>query len=254
MTDRPIIFSGPMVRALLDGRKTQTRRVLKPQPPADVTSAGVIARSNEGQTDEWTWLSGDPKDCDTWETRGEFKTRYVPGDRLWVRETWGINHYDYGGRNFIPKQRPADLDDEHLSYLATEADAEIRDEMPYRPSIHMPRWASRLTLHVTGVKVERLQDISEDDAIAEGATRKPRCYGYGNLYDGWSMDWKEPAADYALVSASMAFGSFINELHGGPRWSSKPGPSLWDSNPWVVAVTFRVVKANIDSAEAKAAE
>lgn len=232
MTDRPIIFSGPMVRALLDGRKTQTRRVL-PNLPSTWEVREII---------DGTVFAFKPG----FAGEGHVKLRYAPGDRLWVREAWGINDYRYGGTQPIPKQRPADLEDDHVSYLATESDAEIVSEMPYRPSIHMPRWASRLTLIVEGVRVERLQQISRDDAIAEGAISKPNCSGYANRYEGWSMNWREPASDHSLATPQLAFGSFINELHGGPSWNIKNQPPLWEQNPWVVAVSFRVVRANID--------
>jgi len=222
MTDRPIIFSGPMVRALLEGRKTQTRRVLKNVPkapdPANVVykpthpepyidsycSQRKTDANPRGMSENWCWWTRDDRCC------VQFKVPYVPGDRLWVRENW---------RQAYPKTEFS-----HGAIYRADAERALgMDEYSSRhrwtPSIHMPRWASRLTLIVEAVKVERLQ----------------------------AMNWREPAADYSLCSARYAFASFINELHGGPNWNIKNQPPLWDQNPWVVAVSFRVVRANIDS-------
>jgi hypothetical protein len=219
MTDRPIIFSGPMVRALLDGRKTQTRRLAwRDLPTTDGAYAGQITRRKPSP----------------WQAR-------KPDDRLWVREAC---FYANGSDSWVYRADGQELRD----CIGTMNPERLR----WIPAIHMPRKASRITLLVEAVCVERLQDISREDALAEGATSKPSCYGFGNRYEGWSMDWKEPAADWALCDPVSAFGSFINELHGGPHWNIKPGPDLWESNPWVVAVTFKVVRANIDSPEAKA--
>lgn len=232
MTDRPILFSAPMVRALLDGRKTQTRRIIKPQPDSSVTSAGVISRSDEGQTDEWSWLSGDPRDIDTWGFEGDFHVGYRPGDRLWVKETW---HAESWYDRHSPKRR-AELVEQlgapHVWYpagylletahqrritqvCALDLDAQWSKGQK-RVSIHMPRWASRLTLTVTDVRVERLQDIGEVDAIREGVT----------LVEG---SLEDPVDAYAAL------------------WDSINGPGAWDANPWVVAVSFDVRKGNIDA-------
>lgn len=210
MTDRPIIFSAPMIRALLDGRKTQTRRVLKPQPAASTT----CVEPHPEYRDEWrAFADGEPLHS--------FFPPYAVGDRLWVRETWGLNHMDYDVPAPIPKVRPPSdkLRDDQLIYFADEEDAEIVSEMPRRPSIFMPRWASRLTLNVTGVKVERLQEISEDDAKAEGVR--------------------------APVNVSPDLGS--THVDGfGDLWDEIHGEGSWDANPWVVALTFTVEQGNID--------
>ncbi|KLK91375.1 hypothetical protein AA309_19940 [Microvirga vignae] len=242
MTDRPIIFSAPMVRALLDGRKTQTRRILKPQPPANVTSAGVVSRSSEGQTDEWSWLSGDPKDCDTWKFEGEFRTRFVPGDRLYVRENWAPLSYsrDLGGSRAckIGEADFAMMIDGHHQHKNGRSQPGLKEYAPgafdgvkWAPSIHMPRWASRLTLTVTGVKVERLQDISEEDAIAEGVW-------HGNTFVRFADD----------IAATTKPGRWFPTARDWYRdlWERLNGPESWDANPWVVAPTFIVHPCNID--------
>ena len=120
MTDRPIIFSAPMVRALLDGRKTQTRRVIKAAPP-EATSAGTYYSSETGHSNVCTWLSGDPSDCDTWGVLDDFRLPYAPGDRLYVREA-------------IDKASDRDGVFYRADYEAQHGDA---TGLGWRPSIHM---------------------------------------------------------------------------------------------------------------------
>ena len=216
MTDRPILFSGPMVRALLEGRKAQTRRVLKPQPLAD----GYY----DGQIDCTFVPARDARDTACFRFGasavggGAIRTEiyqppYAQGDRLWVREGFSG---PYGCRNLPPRDWPnagpiwhwADGNPEHGNWTRP------------KPGIHMPRWASRLTLTVTDVRVQRLQDISEDDARAEGVEPyMPTC-----------PDDDTPAAD-----AFMDLWDSLN-AHRAP----------WNSNPWVVALTFTVRRGNID--------
>lgn len=133
MKERPIIFSGPMVRAILDGRKTQTRRVYK------------AAKGYPVQDGEHT---GNPSEASTWMEWGPCPYG-APGDRLWVRET------------FQPNMRCGGY-----LYRADDIAGHIAED--WRPSIYMPRWASRITLEIEAVRVERVQDITEEDARAEG--------------------------------------------------------------------------------------
>jgi hypothetical protein len=206
MTDRPILFSGPMVRALLEGRKTQTRRVLKPQPEGPqhrlVHVGEGFARFDDNRLGKY-----------------DIGTRFTPGDRLWVKETWR-------GSKVADELKPSQLAGPGLSRIWYEADRDNCDRHgKLRPSLFMPRWASRLTLMVTDVRVERLQDISEVDAIAEGA---PRCGmdDEGRFYEG------VPGATYRCGYAGL--------------WDHINGSGAWDANPWVVAVTFTVEQRNID--------
>ena len=209
MSDRPILFSGPMVCALLEGRKTQTRRVLKPEPYEYIGRWWIIdSVSGDCHLDDW--VAG----------RSGSGPRYVVGDRLWVREAWqGLSFGDY-----LPtKSRVCDL-----RYRATDPLGEIDKSVrgyPWRPGIHMPRWASRLTLTVTDVRVERLQDISGHDAVAEGA------------------------CEFAVTPP---YPEDLDEarVHFSTLWNSINGPGAWGANPWVAAVTFTVHKANIDNMEA----
>lgn len=207
---KPILFQAPMVRAILEGRKTQTRRALKPQPPANTTSAGTTWSSETGPSNTWTWLSGDPKDCDTWETLGDFKVRWKPDDMLWVRE------------KALFWIRTADNKIDKVAAYAADG-YELETGERWTPSIHMPRWASRITLRVASVKVERLQDISEVDAMAEGIQRFGRFYAVEA-----ESDW-----DDARTSAKKAFADLFKSINGEP---------IWAANPWVAAISFEHVK------------
>lgn len=207
MTDRPILFSAPMIRALLDGRKTQTRRVLKPQPS--------IAHKLDGLT--W-WKLGDRPDSVI--VMGDDALcaahKKCVGDRLWVREAWR-------GADVTNHLPPREIQGACCWYEADGNAPVWKGKL--RPSMFMPRTMSRLTLIVEGVKVERLQSISDEDAKAEGAI-----HAYG-----------EPYSIASAVSARRCF-----EL----IWKTINGDDSWDANHWVTAISFRVIKANIDSPEA----
>lgn len=195
MKERPILFSAPMVRAILEGRKTQTRRVVKhaPAPWNAEHTAWDMTCCPYGQ----------------------------PGDRLWVRETWGAHFmWDDVPPSGIPNDGKA-----CLFYMAdgfsTGGCSQTRRDK-WRPSIHMPRWASRITLEIAGVRVERLQDISEKDAQAEGAMYHD---GRGIGHSGWRHDYKDVHVD--------ARSSFYR------LWQEINGPGSWDANPWVWVVEFK---------------
>lgn len=231
MADRPILFSTPMIRALLEGRKTMTRRVLKPQPAADFISADI---GREAMAMKPAFLFGS-------ETHRMLGRLTRPGDRLWCRETWGSKQADHTAccrENGYRK--PMHGDD--LVYMANPADAyqwgrglPSQGGFMWRPSIHMPRWASRLTLIVESVKVERLKDISEADAWAEGVTEQ------------LAADLAGEAGAQSAFAAYMALNDFSAAVGFSVLWDSIHGPGAWDANPWVVAIGFSVVRANIDS-------
>jgi hypothetical protein len=223
MSDRPIIFSAPMVRALLAGRKTQTRRLLNPQPETFMTAEGeckVEAVHVHGETVPRiaTGL------CLTAQ-----KLRYAVGDRLYVRETWKP-HSTFAG------MKPRDIPKSTVFYAADDRYAP--SNTPWIPCIHMPRWASRLTLMVEAVKVERLNEISEADAIAEGV--RPIQFSEGPNFFTVSMDGGSHNAPTAVETFQMLWEC----LHGIGRWAE---------NPFVVAVTFSVLRGNIDQLRAEAA-
>jgi hypothetical protein len=216
MTAKPILFSGPMVRAILDGRKTQTRRVMRTR----VVEGGAIYDGAGGQMDH----------VDTEEVPEAPK--YRPADILWVRETWLHVPDAHDGMGDCTYYRAAPPEIYRKPYLESaprnwdKQNAEWMKEngFKWKPSIHMPRWASRLTLEVTEVRVQRLQEISEEDAKAEGA---------------------EPA----LLLGKMVGGSPDMSRRGFAKlWNSineKRGFG-WGANPWVVAVTFTPHQVNVD--------
>ena len=198
MTERPIIFSAPMVRAILAGTKTQTRRVVKPQPSAELLAEYEAIRLARGSGRSDAQMLSDCLPCHYGQ----------PGDWLWVREAWAPH-----------PQAP-----ETIFYRAT-VEAEPGFPVwsgPWKPSIHMPRFASRITLEITSVRVERLQDISEADAAAEGVTPKwePGCSGR----------LMEALGGFSFRPAASAYADLWESLHG---------PGSWDANPWVWVVEFK---------------
>jgi len=204
--ERPILFSGPMVRAILAGTKTQTRR--------------VVRHPDGAHGCHWCgtgWAKRDPKNggCTCEPLACPFGQ---PGDRLWVRERWWhyrAPHLEQAG--FVGGTM-CRLPDGLANYHANpDFDPSAYEIWRCRPSIHMPRWASRLTLEVTGVRVERLQDLSEEDARAEGVTPTP----YDPEGDCWATGKHRTAFEFAW-----------NSLYG---WE----PNAWNLNPWVWVVEFR---------------
>lgn len=206
MTYRPILFSAPMVRAILAGRKTQTRRLLKnPEyygcPTGDCphdTNAECIAAMN-----------------------ANVERRYCEvGDRLWVREAWAkVPASAYRMSEGV--QQTVCPDDPY--YAAIYAAGWERCAPKWKPSIHMPRWASRITLEVTDVRIERLREITESDALAEGAFDP----SIGEIA------WAEPMGlARHICPAVNAFAALWADIHG---WAS------WRENPWVCAISFERV-------------
>lgn len=217
--ERPILMADGLVKATLAGRKTQTRRPVKPQP--ELRDDGWIwcppGAKYEPRIDDWIpsahWREElNPTDCGAagivdWCPFGK------PGDRLWVRECWGdTTDWDHFNRH-CPRVK--------AFYRATEPDACIRR---WRPSIHMPRWASRLTLEITNVRVERVQEISHADAIAEGVPTEP----FQGTMNG------EPATIYPIDPTYM-FGCAWNSHYAKT-------PYAWAANPWVWVLDYKVVK------------
>lgn len=229
MTDRPILFSAPMVRALLDGRKTQTRRMLKPEPFIDAMG-NFCAMDRKGKL--WNYgqrVDGTP--CLDHYT--EKCVRFAKGDRLYVRET-------FSGPADQATMSPGEWSvGEPIWYWADGSPSEGDWTKP-KPGIHMPRWASRLTLTVTDVRVQRVQECSEADCIAEGppeVNNDPRTIS-GELQP---MVVPEPEKPWRRMTPR----AWYHEL-----WDAINGAGAWDANPWIVAVTFTVDRRNIDTARA----
>lgn len=244
MKERPIIFSGPMVRAILAGQKTQTRRVVKVRDQRDhAVGEGFSWRPGPTRDQWWTFKPCDERQClqGNGDPIPEYATRCpygAPGDRLWVRETWAVEElgepeadvvvYRADGqcRTWGRLYRPGDAEpDQPRLYDSLpwglrdleSAQPNVRWIKRWRPSIHMPRWASRLTLEVTAVRVERVQEISMADCAAEGIP----CPDLGDANE-------DPRPDFAALWDS------INAKRGHP----------WESNPWVWVVAFRRIEAD----------
>lgn len=218
MKTRPIIFNSEMVKAVLDGRKTQTRRVMKPQPPEGADLFHFI------KDEEWakkreidnSWSYFMPGNGDMWPCNDEDKVICPygkPGDRLWVRESWHcqqtISHTCNAAIHY-----KADDTWEWKNYLIPRAIPKLSQK--YKASIHMPRWASRIKLEITDVRVERVQDISEEDARKEGWMKN--VFGPGNFYRAFESLWD-------------------GEKYGGLNMAKKGFG--WDKNPWVWVIEFK---------------
>jgi hypothetical protein len=206
-TERPIIFSGGMVRAILAGRKTMTRRMLKPQPEPFARPDGSLAEVAAIQ------LEGEP--CPRialGRVLTRQKVRFAVGDRLWVREAFAVHRCAenriYARGDMHPWGSPI-----YRATFSGGLSPECEGFTKWRPSIHMPRWASRITLAVTAVKIERLHEITVAEAISEGALES------GLPYVG------AMTSDMARVAFSLL-------------WDSLHGKRSWEEDPWVVAVSF----------------
>jgi len=210
-----------MVAALLAGRKTQTRRLL--------SLAGFRWFSQFGPSDtpgyDWHFRREDGCWCDY--RHDHLPIRYHAGDRLWVREAWRTSKVS-------DELKPSQLCGGGYTRVWYESDRDNCDAHGrYRHARHMPKWASRLTLLVTDVRIERLQDISEADAIAEGIGRDLIPDG---LIPGGNTGFGFPGYS-GFATAKSAYAAL---------WDSINGPGAWDANPWVVAISFEVKRGNIN--------
>jgi len=264
MADKPIIFSAPMVCALLDGRKTQTRRVIKnvpdapparcaprnaPKHPAPYLDAYCGERPTStnprGMGRNWHWWQIDDRPGPV-----AFRLPYATGDRLWVREAFTTceKHKfmiayradgECGAWCWDGDGKPIFIHHGHVLEASPRGQwGFARYGGRWRSPIHMPRWASRLTLTVTDVRVQRLQEISEADAWAEGCRRGDATdnggYFPADETDPSGIGWRgwDCACDW--------YADLWNSLHG---------PEAWDANPWVAAYSFTVQRGNIDAAK-----
>ncbi len=204
MNEKPILFSAAMVLAILEGRKTQTRRVIMPQIEWD---EAIYQRRKSGTIDQFTF--------------SEFIQRCFygeVGDRLWVRETWKCEELEPYGEDGVRFRADGVFRGIENSREASQkwADAN-REGGKWRPSIFMPRWASRITLEVVNVRVERVQEISEEDAMAEGVTSPGAKLHFRKLWDE--------------INDKRGFG--------------------WDANPWVWVVEFTPIGLSATSPKSK---
>ncbi|MEY6817331.1 hypothetical protein [Klebsiella pneumoniae] len=236
MKERGMIFNGEMVRAILDGRKTQTRRPIKWKQ----TRFTEIGKREDGS--KWPWSEDAEHACDFWHPC----PFGAVGDRIWVRETWATLGNEDGccidwegnlckgdersaARIYRAscEQRPGDYglwsipDDAYWKPHTKEH----KFEGAWRPSIHMPRWASRILLEITDVRVERLNAISEEDATAEGVPPA------GSLLPDYPGTFLTPKGDFA--TAKVAFQRL---------WESIYGEESWKANGWVWVISFKRVE------------
>lgn len=257
MRERGILFSDAMVRAILDGRKTQTRRVVKLREFQRTTTPGYdfIFRDRRLLWNDYRTPRLIEKCC----PYGK------PGDRLWVRETWRV----YGGREYeYQRDRrcviyraggpPPDV-----SMSLDRARAETGPQQ-WRPSIFMPRWASRVTVEISDVRVQRLHDISEEDARAEGCSPSTMPGGFTVVQaDGGSYwvgedyhsapkvgDVDDRGEDFRVTHVQHAPEKQIGTARDSFRslWLNINGNGAWAANPWVWALTFRRVDADAKAA------
>lgn len=222
MNVHSMLFNTAMVKALLRGDKTQTRRIMKPQP-FDVDNSDGVALLSESDSEESKIIGQAP---------------FIPpfgneGDLIWVRETFQGPLFNLELESQYLENKSLFETPEYCAYAATDPKPDFYDvdseEMVcrWRPSIHMPRWASRLTLRITDVHIEHLQDISEQDAIAEGCNN-------------------------AKSEAAEAIGWYEKPCSAFRRvWESTGGD--WDANPWVWVYQFEVILANVDTVIKEAA-
>jgi hypothetical protein len=241
MTDIPILFQPEMIEAIDGGRKTMTRRLAWGEP-RPVGTTVTRAEREEIQAEGWKL---ERRGTHWYAQKSSPWQKVKAGDRLWVREQhwrWGVWERDWlGSWSFHPEAATMGNIFYGKKPGGTIGTREMRSTAWHkRPSIFMPKEHSRFTLIVTATKIEPLQDISESDARAEGAPWY--VYGHGVISDDeYRM---EPGYQ---PNKRMGFCQLWNDIHGwGP-------PSAWDKNPEVVAVSFRIISANIDSEQARAA-
>ncbi len=200
--ERPILFSGPMVKALIDGSKTQTRRIIKPGRWLDLVEQVMEING------KWVWTT----------LEYDLTTPYgQPGDRLWVRETWVDTRragFDKPFHYRADLREPSEANDLRIAY-----------GFKFKPSIHMPRIASRLTLEIVSVRVERLQDISEEDAFAEGIDTEGEAYN--------------EAEHYTIAAGRIGKDPIPSVYAYRALWESINGPGSWEKNPFVWCVEFK---------------
>lgn len=216
LKERPMLFSAPMVRALLDGSKTQTRRVMKPQPEPIPHRPG----------DYWWPCNAFQSMVSVSDTRapgahgmaGDACQYGAHGDHLWVRETWHCDHFEVQKGPYLEVPEAREL----LVYRADSERPYEAEQPVWRPSIHMPRWASRILLEIISVRVERLNDCSEVDALAEGVKAEP-------------CDHVRLSCEEIGCCGPTAKGMYA------ALWDQINGAGAWAVNPWVWVVEFKRV-------------
>lgn len=233
--ERPLLCPAHEVRAILAGHQTQFRRVIRLQP----TQFTHVDYDDDLGWHLWWDVCESCGDPNVWQETAPMKPPGQPGDRLWCRETWAQSAYS--GRALHTDQPVHEVT---INYRADGASRQIRlgehedsgrvkadGTIAWRPSTQMPKWASRITLEVTDVRVQRVQEISHDDVFAEGMTTETLVGSTVNIH----KDGKTTEATMMFSSPTYAFTTVWNSLN------AKRGHP-WDSNPWIWAVTFKRVQ------------
>ncbi|MDT9738455.1 hypothetical protein [Klebsiella quasipneumoniae] len=228
MTERGMIFNAEMVRALLSGRKTQTRRIMKVQPESNQLGLLLITDSTK-HSDIGKYHWGESNATGNHVRSKLFSCPFgAVGDRIWVRETWSSDFANYypNDRVWYAADNNRRLDIEVVDGVRGIYSPESDVHVPFRwqPSIHMPRWASRILLEITDVRVERLNAISEEDARAEG------------IIDGGCLNCGEPEPCGCANPEPDATDAFAY------LWQSIYGQESWNANPWVWVIEFERVE------------
>jgi hypothetical protein len=228
--ERSIIFSSEMVRAILKNRKTQTRRVIKPQPEIRYVAGFGIGRC--GHPDEWCgFAAGQDASWNEWSIKANASCPYgQPGTKLWVKETWcPVDDTEFDGEEWVDYKATPRYAEPGVSHPAGwENLPDDLDTLHWKPSIHMPRWASRLTLEIINVRVERVQDISQEDIESEGL------WYFSEAYRDEICKWRDCAS--AIQNTRRKYFKIL--------WDSinlKRGFG-WDSNPFVWVIEFKRIE------------
>ena len=230
MKERGMIFNGEMTRAILDGRKTQTRRPIKWKQ----TRFTEIGEREDGS--HWPWSEDAEHACDFWHPC----PFGAVGDRIWVRETWSSDFANYYPNDRVwyaaDNNRRLDIEvvDGVRGIYSPESDVHV--PFRWRPSIHMPRWASRILLEITDVRVERLNAISPEDAESEGLERT-NFTGFGD--EPGLPSYPEP--DVYFDPLKKQWKEYPPEAFAG-LWESIYGEGSWQANPWVWVIKFKRVE------------
>jgi len=232
---KPIPFNTEMVKAILDGRKTQTRRVVKGIEGLNVYRAEPAEDAYE-TLHQWDFFYGWSENGALYDAIQSVKAPYAPGDILWVREKWMCIHGEYKYSAYSDASNSK-------AYEVRWMDCDCK--MPWRPSIHMPKEAARIFLRVKNLRVERLQDMSEDDAFAEGAGPFITCDHEHPLIDStgayYDMCYNDTPCLHCPIDRS--YGELFGELVYNPTVKKKDLPLYgWDANPWVWVIEFERCK------------
>lgn len=266
MKNKPTLFSAPMVRAILNRRKTQTRRIISKQPASKESYLhDVVASSDRRREGKCHW-NGEELDV--------FKPYCRAGYLLWIKETWKVGAWsedhgtiavDYRASPELTKTPWSYPEDQFEKYWIAISD-ELQEKgidpceegyyswkpgespMKWKPSIFMPKWASRITLRVTAVRVERLQDISEEDAVAEGLEYREEIT-HDDTHIAYFKNYLQPTYKADLDGEVI---DVANEIEDDPiesyktLWQSINGKESWDQNPWVWVIEFEPIFKNVN--------